>query len=176
VPAVDVDDVEAGVPRAPRGLDPVRLDAADVVPFHLLRRDERVVVARELRRGDGRHAGVARARVRAAVRELDARERPVRVGFVAHDRQVAQVVVVPDASRNDGPEVRVDADERFLGAHGSPAALGLHGAKAGLRGRLLASEPGAMRHAIEAVLERLRADPDRLEEDIVAGIARHRRG
>jgi hypothetical protein len=30
-----------------------------------------------------------------------------------------------------------------------------------------------VRHLVEAVLERLRADLDRLEEDVVLGVARH---
>ena len=37
----------------------------------------------------------------------------------------------------------------------------------GLRPRLLGPEAGAMRHLIEAVPERLRAGPDRLEQDLV---------
>ena len=39
--------------------------------------------------------------------------------------------------------------------------------------RLLAPEAGAVGHLVEAVPQRLRADLHRLEEDVVAGIARH---
>ena len=64
-------------------------------------------------------------------------------------------------------------DGAELGADRSPAALGLHRAEARLRGGPVGAEAGAVRHLIEAVPQDLRPDPDRLEEDVEAGVARH---
>ena len=89
VAAVDVDDVEARVPRELRRAHPVLADPLDVAELHRLRDDERVVVARELRGPERRAARLAAVRVHAAVRELDAGERAVLVGLVAHEREVA---------------------------------------------------------------------------------------
>src|ERR687891_5374 len=171
VAAVDVDDVEAGVARRPGRAHPVALDAADVRPLHRLGDDEVVVVARQLRGRHRRHSRLEGARMCTPVRELDAGERVEAVRLVAHEREVPEVVVVPEAGRDDGPEVRVDTHESLLGADRRPAALGLHAAEPRLGARLLAPEAGAMRHLVEAVPERLRPDADGLEEGVVARIA-----
>ena len=63
-------------------------------------------------------------------------------------------------------------ERRVFGADRGPAALGLHAAMRRLRPRLLGPEPGAMGHLIEAVPERLRADRDRLEQDLVVRVHR----
>ena len=173
VAAVDVDDVEARVVRELRGANPVLAHPADVGELHRLGHDERVVVARQLGGPERRAARLAPVRVHASVRELDAGERAVLVGLVAHERQVAQVVLVPDPGRDDRPVVRIGRDERFLGVHGRPAALGFHAAEARLRAGLLGAEPRAVGHLVEAVPQRLRPDPDGLEKDVVLRVARH---
>ena len=106
--------------------------------------------------------------------ELAPGERPVLVRQVARRRQRAKVVVVPQAGRDEGRLVGVRADGAVLGADGRPAALGLHAAEVGLMERLLAAEADAVRHLVEAVAQRLRADPQRLEEHVVTRVARHR--
>ena len=53
-----------------------------------------------------------------------------------------------------------------------PAALGLDAPVARLRPRLLDAEAGAVRHLVEAVAQRLRPDAHRLEEHVVARVAR----
>jgi hypothetical protein len=111
--------------------------------------------------------------VYSTVRELDARERPVLVGVLAHEREVVRILGIPDAHRDDGPEVGVLAHEGLFRADGRPAAFGLHAAEAGLRAGLLRAEARAMRNGVETVPKRLRADPDRLEEDVVTRIAGH---
>jgi hypothetical protein len=108
-----------------------------------------------------------------AVRELDAGERAVLVGLVAHEREVAQVVLVPDSGRDDGPVVGVARDQRLFGVHRRPAALRLHAAEARLRPGLLRPEPCAVGHLVEAVPQGLRPDPDGLEENVVLRVARH---
>ncbi len=176
VPAVDVDDVEAGVADEPRRPHPVAPDAVDVLLLHRLGDDERVVVARDLRRRDRRPARLAVGAVSAPVRQLDAGERAVPVRLVGHQREVAHVILVPDPLGDDRVVVGVGADESLLGADGGPAALRLHPAEARLRARLLAPEARAVGHLVEAVSQRLRADLDRLEEHVMAGIAGHAPG
>ncbi len=173
VAAVDVDDVETGVPGELRRAHPLLADSLDVAQLHRLRDDERVVVARELGGPERRAARLAAVRVHAAVRQLDAGERAVLVGLVAHEREVAHVVLVPDPGRDDGPVIGVARDQRLFGVHRRPAALRLHPAEARLRARLLRPEPRAVRHLVEAVPQCLRPDPDGLEEDVVLRVAGH---
>ncbi len=59
----------------------------------------------------------------------------------------------------------------LFGEDHPPAALGLGGPHLGRRRRIAVATAVAMRHLIEAVLGRVRADLHRLEEDIIAGIA-----
>src|SRR5437773_2281726 len=70
--------------------------------------------------------------------------------------------------------VRLGRDRAVLGAAGAVAALGLQRAEIGLAERLLRPEAVAMRDLVEAVLHRLRPELDRLEEDVVFRVARHR--
>ena len=176
VAAVDVDDVEAGVADELRGAHPVLPHAADVVELHRLGDDPRVVVAGELRGAERGPARLTGRPVNPTVRQLDPRKGAVLVSLLRHLREVPHVVGVPDALRDNRPEVRIRADERFLRADGRPATLGLRAPKAGLGARLLAPEAGAVRHLVEPVPKRLRPDLHGLEEDVVAGIARHGRG
>src|SRR5581483_3751969 len=66
-------------------------------------------------------------------------------------------------------------DRAVLGAARGVAAFGLHGPEVGLAQGSLGAEAVAVGDLVEAVLHRLRADLDRLEEDVVLGIARHSR-
>src|SRR5919106_1695507 len=173
VRAVDVDDVEAGFPRALRGLDVEALHLADVVSVHLLRVREVLEVARDLR-GRARDAARLHAgRVGAAVPELGRREGAVLVEHVAHEREVLDVVVVPEPRGHAVRVVRLRVDRAVLGADGGVAALGLHRPEVRLAERLLGPEPVAVGDLVEAVLHRLRSDLDGLEEDVVPWVARH---
>ena len=173
VGAVDVDDVEARLAGAHGGVDVHLLDELDVVLVHVARVRVDLEVRRDLR-GPARvvarlHAG----RVRSAVPELDPGERVELVQAVAHDRQVAHVVVVPDARRHAMRVVRLGVDRAVLGAEGPPAALRLHAAVIGLEAGLLRARADAVGHLVEAILQRLRPELDRLEEDVVLRVARH---
>src|SRR5512132_754970 len=64
-------------------------------------------------------------------------------------------------------------DRAVLGAAGAVTPLGLHGAEVGLAHRLLRPESVAMGDLVEAVLHRLRAELDGLEENVVLGVTRH---
>ena len=84
-----------------------------------------------------------------------------------------EVAVVPHARRDVRRLVGLRVDRAVLGVDRGPAALGLDGAVARLRPRLLDAESGAVRHLVEAVAERLRPDPHGLEEDVVTRVATH---
>ena len=64
-------------------------------------------------------------------------------------------------------------DHAGFGAERRPAAFRLDLAMHGVGARPLDAGAGALRHLEEAVLQGLRADGDRLEQRVVAGIARH---
>ena len=173
VAAVDVDDVESRRARLLGGKGPVGLDPPDVRLLHRLGHVDRVVVARELRGPDARPARLTGVSMAAAMRQLDAGERAVLVGLIAHEGQIPGVVLVPEPRGDVRRLVRVCAHGRVLRAHGRPATLGLHAAEPRLGARLLRAEAGAVRNAVEAVLECLRPDLHGLEENVVLGVARH---
>jgi hypothetical protein len=94
--AVDVDDVEAGGPRPLRRLHVEVLQVADVVLVGLDRVRQVLEVGRDLGRPAGDAPGLHAGRVRAAVPELGRREAVVLVEHVAHQREVLDVLVVPE--------------------------------------------------------------------------------
>jgi hypothetical protein len=95
----------------------------------------------------------------------------VLVHRLAHDGQVGGVAVVPEPGGDERRLVRLGADGAVLRVDGGPASLGLQRSMTGLAARLANAEAGAVRNLVEAVPKRLRADPDRLEEDIMTGVA-----
>jgi hypothetical protein len=173
VRAVDVDDVEAGLAGADGGIDVVALDERDVVAVHVARVGVDLEVRGDLRRAARVVARLHARRVRAAVPQLDAGQRAEVVQAIAHDREVADVPVVPDAGREPVGVVGLGVDRAVLRAAGPPAALRLDPAVIGLEAGLLGARADAVGDLVEAVLERLRADLDRLEQDVVLGIPRH---
>src|SRR5262245_48781849 len=64
-------------------------------------------------------------------------------------------------------------DRAVLGTDRAPATFCLHAPVVGLEARLFGSSPDAVGHLIEAVLQRLRPELDRLEQDVVLRVARH---
>ena len=105
-----------------------------------------------------------------AVVELEPGQCAVLVGGIGHQPQRPHVVLVPEARGDQRRLVGVGRERRVLGADRGPAALGLDAAVRRLRPGLLGPEPGAVGHLVEAVPERLRPDPDRLEQDLVVRI------
>src|SRR5438874_12718780 len=95
------------------------------------------------------------------------------VEHVAHEPEVLDVVVVPEARGDTVCVIGLGMDRAVFGAAGAVTALGLHGAEIGLAHRLLRPEAVAVRDLVEAVLHRLRAQLDGLEEDVVLGVTRH---
>ena len=104
--------------------------------------------------------------------QLDSDEGPLFVRLLADERQILGVLFVPQSSRRrHRVPVRLGIDRGDLDTHGSPAAVGSRGSKAGLRSRPVTSEPGGMWHLEEAVPQRLRPHADRLEEYVVGRVA-----
>ena len=105
------------------------------------------------------------------MRQFDAGQGAALVDFVRDPRQRGQILVVPESQFDERPDVggRVDLD--LLGAYHGPAAFGLDPAHIGLAGRIAVSHAVAVRHLVEAVACGHRADLDRLEEDVIAGVS-----
>jgi hypothetical protein len=172
VGAVDVDDVEARSARELSRRDPVGLDALDVFTLHRLRHHEGIEITRQLRGCNRRPTRLAHGAVSARMMELDTGKRPVLVHLFAHERKAANVVRVPEPGGYGRHLVRIEADRAVFGTDRRPAALRLRGAEPRLRPWLLDSVSCAVRYREEAIPHRLRPDPDRLEENVVSGVAR----
>ncbi len=82
------------------------------------------------------------------------------------------VGVVPQAALDEAADVRGRMDLDLLGAHDRPPAFGLDAAHHRVGGRVAVAHAVAVRHLEEAVACGHRPEPDRLEQDVVAGIAR----
>ncbi len=173
VRAVDVDDVEAGVARAQRGVDIVLLDHGDVVQVHFLAVGERFEFRGVLTRAARRRARLHARRMRCTVPKFDSGKRAEVMDVIGHGAQIAYVARVPDARRQAVRVVRFGVNGTIFGIDSRPAALGLQRSMRRLETRLVGTRADAMRHLVEPVAQRLRADFDRLEQDVVFRIARH---
>ena len=173
VGVVDREDVEAGIAGPLAGVHVQLLDLADVVSVHLLagahERERTADLGRAARGDSALHA----AGVGPAVPDLDRCERALLMDHVAHEAQVGDVALVPEPGADAVRIVRLRRDRAVLGRHGSPAALGLHGAEVRLEAGPVGAGTVAVRRLEEAVGQGLRADLERLEQDVVLGIARH---
>src|ERR1700681_647608 len=109
----------------------------------------------------------------AVVPELHPRQGLVPVDFIAHVAQIDDVALVPQTRRVPGILVRFWVDRAELGANDAPAALGLHSAKARLSARALRAVTRAVGCLPEAIAAGLRAEADRLEENVVLWISCH---
>ncbi len=124
-----------------------------------------------MRRSQQHFARVQVRRGGAVVRQLQRGQRAVRVHLVAHQRQRGDVAVVPQPRLHVRREVAAGVDLAFLGGDHRPAALGLDLAHRRVGERHRVAHAIAMRHLEEAVLGRHRADLQRGEQDVVAGVA-----
>ena len=172
VGAVHVDDVETAIPPPGRALCPLALHPRDVHEVHLLGDHVRFEIARELARRDGGEPRLVVRDVRPSVVQLQPCERTVLVRGIRHQAQRAHVVLVPESSRDERRLVGVGGERGVLGADRGPATLGLHASVGRLGPGLLGAEPRAVGHLVEAVPERLRADPHRFEQDLVVRVHR----
>ena len=173
VGGVDVDEVEPGLAR-PQGRRPVPApEVAEVALRHRARLHGLVGQRRDrhCRRSHRHLAPVVVGAVRAVVGELDPGEGAELVDPVRDPREHRQVTVVPDAKLDEGGDVGGVVDLDLLGAHHRPAALRLDPPHPGERGRVPVPHAVAVRDLVEAVLRGHRADRDRLEEHVVAGVS-----
>ena len=173
VSAVHVDDVEAGIARAQGRIHVILLDHRDLGQVHFPAIGERLELRRVLARTARSRARLHAGCVRAAVPHLDPRERTVLVDVLGHRTQIAHIALVPDPRRKPVRVVRFRVNRAVLGVDAGPTALGLQRAVGGLEAGLVGSGADAVRNLVEAIAERLRADLDRLEQNVVFRIACH---
>ena len=107
--------------------------------------------------------------------ELDAGQRAVRVHLLDQALVRRDVVVVPEAPLDEPADVRAGMDLHLLRADDRPAALGLDAAHHRVGRRVAVAHAVAVRHLEEPVARRHRTEGDRLEQDVVAGVARAQR-
>ena len=172
VPGIDIDDVEARLAGADRRLPVPAAIVADILAVHRARLEW--VVARDLVHRSDRHLAAVEIGGRwAVVGQLDGGQRAMLVHRLAHQRVVRDVVIVPQPRLDIGRHVAAGMDLAFLGRDHGPAALRLHAPHGGMGVRVAVAHAVAMRHLEKAVLRGDRPDADRLEQDVVARIARH---
>src|SRR5207248_181876 len=106
----------AGVARAAGRRRVHALELPDPGAVELARIAQLVEVGGDLARRTGDLAARRSLGRRAAVPELDPGQRPVLVRLVAHQREVARVVVVPEACDGSRRTVRLRVDRAELGA------------------------------------------------------------
>jgi len=171
---VDVDDVEA---RALRAFGGRRVPAAQVADIPFVHHPALHGIVAPSRPAPWAERFLPRVEVRresTAVPELRARQRAVSMNFVDHQCLRAHILFVPQCGRRVGIVVGARVDRAVFGADDPPAALRLDFAHGGERLRSAVPHPGAMRDLIEAIGGRYGADLDRLEENVIPRIARHR--
>ena len=111
--------------------------------------------------------------VAAGVAELDARKRVVLVDASVDARKKREVGIVPNAHLDIRGNIGRMMDFRHLGAHDRPAAFRLHAAHRRHGGGVAITHAVTVRHLIKAIAGGDGSDADRLEEDVVTGIAAH---
>ncbi|MEI2807145.1 MAG: hypothetical protein V9G18_14785 [Albidovulum sp.] len=172
---IDIDDVESGREGPPRRRPVPVAQGADVVQVHPLALPG-IAFGHQAVGPEGR---LARQRVRrslAAVPKFDPGKGAVGMDRRGHRCVVSHVAVVPERGIGRVGVVRAGMDRAVFGIHHAPAALGLDPSHGGERVGVEVAHAGAVRHLVEAVGRGDRADPDRLEEDVEAGVAGHPAG
>ena len=96
--------------------------------------------------------------------------------LVGHQAVVAHIGVVPKRGRDVQLVIRGRMDRAILGIHHAPAALSLHPAHFSQGAGTDPAHAGAMRHLVEAIFRRHRANADRLEQDVITGVKIHAPG
>jgi hypothetical protein len=170
---VDVDDIEAGVAGAQRGVAMPAPEFADIGFIHrarLVGNADRIGHVGHVHRDFvGKQVGAARA----ADPELGAGERAVLVHHLGHQRVRPDIALVPHRRVGMRQVVRGRMYRTILGTDHAPAALGFDAAQRGHHARSQPAEAGAVRHLVEPVGRGDRPDPDRLEENVVACVSGH---
>src|SRR5581483_4102665 len=108
--------------------------------------------------------------MRAAVSKLDTSECAVFVQGVAHKRQIADVIVIPDRAENKWQDVVLWSDRDVFRVDRTPSTFGLDSPQLRLHSRRVRAGADAMWGLVEAVAHRLGAELDRLKENVVLRI------
>ena len=170
---VDIDNVEPRFLRAERGIAMPLAKVADVLFVHRAGLDRIIINDRAVRRG---HRREPRSPVRdrsAVVHDLDGGKRAMFVHDVGHQGHRRDVTVIPKAPFVERLTVGTWMDLSLFGRDDRPAAFSLDSAQPCERLGLGPADARAVRHLVEAVAGGHRADPDRLEQDVVALLAAH---
>ena len=134
--AVHVHDVEAGRPSA--SLRPARRSPAptSISPrLMALGIAHGVGIRRQLARRARDFAAQGAVDVRPWMEELDACERAFRVRLLAEERQVVEILIVPEPGECLRRTIGFRVHRADLGPDRRPASFGLHGAETGLGAR-----------------------------------------
>jgi len=169
----DVDDVDPSLQGAADRVPPPAVKVADVGFLHGPRLHRFDFGHRPGHRADRHLAGQPVGVVPAAVGELDPEQGVVRMDLLASPGQDRDVVVVPQCEDDFGKHFGVGVDAAVFGVNHRPTTLGLDAAHPGMPQRPQPAHAVALAGLVEPVAGHLGADPDRLEQDVVAGIAGH---
>lgn len=170
--AVDVENVEAGIdcPLPRFGIhqhQPLDIVLARLIGIDLgdAARRKAVEGSRDIARGE--------VVLDPAGPQLHPGQRAPAMHFVGHVAMIDDIALVPDGRAGRCRLIDLGMDRAGLGADAGPASFRLHGPVGEIAARPEHAGAGALRHLVEAVLQDLRSDADRLEQRVVARIARH---
>ncbi len=171
--AIEVDQIEPGFLGT---LGSVHEPAAQVADFFLGQCAGLDRIIGKGADGLGRHGqrhflGVKVRAVHPGIGQLDARQRPVGFHLFRHLAQLRNVLVFPQAQLDERCDFRSVMHLALFGENHRPAALGLDPAHGCRRRGVTIPAAIAVRHLVEPVLCGMRANLDRLEQNIIPGIA-----
>ena len=172
VGSVDVDDVEAAVAGTDRGGTVIAPECGDVGLVHGAGLP-RGIARRHAHGADGYSACQVVATGISGRPQFHPCQSSVSVHGFRHSGERKLIVIVPNRAKGMRVVVRRRLSRTVFGTDNAPAAFGLHFAHCdGAVGHRKA-HPRTMGDLVEAIGCRDRADPDRLEEDVVCASVSH---
>ena len=170
---VDVDDVEAGTLGAHCSVFMPAPILTNVVQGHRPGLQRIAILQRRMHRGNRHFTTVKIGGGIAVVGEFHRRQRAMRLDLLAHQRKRGDISVVPQAGFDIRRHIAARVDFTFFGADYRPATLGFDFTHGGMRFRHLVAHAVAVRDLVKAVACSDRADLNRLEQNVITGIAGH---
>ncbi len=177
--AVDVHQIEAGITGAQRGIDILLLQAVQLIDVGFMvvgkarapwnGRELRIVLARTARDG----AGFDARGVWAAVEKFAPGERSVAMHVIDHGLQVTHVALIPDAGGDAQSVIALGMDRALFGVDRTPAAFGFDAAVGHVHAGRVRAGAVAVRHLIETIADRLRAEFERREKNVETWVSCH---
>ncbi len=163
VAGIEIDDVEAGLFGAQRGIAIPAAHVGDVCLVHCARLDRIEAVADGVRGSERDHPAETVGDVQAVVHKLDGREAAMGVDTFRNGGKGREIAVVPKTGFVGWRQVRCRVDFRLLGGNDGPTAFSLHAAQMGFRIGIAVAHAGTVGHLIETVARRHGADLDGFE-------------